>query len=88
MSEAAICCRSVRFGVTASAREVTALVERPAHALAMLVLAHGAGAGMRHPIMEAITRELSGRGLATFRYQFPYMERGIPSRAGITRSTS
>ena len=76
MTEAAIRSRSVRFAATASAGEVTALVERPAHAVAMLVLAHGAGAGMRHPFMEAIARELARGGLASFRYQFPYMERG------------
>ena len=41
----------------------------------MLVLAHGAGAGMRHPFLEAIARLLRERGVATFRYEFPYMEK-------------
>jgi predicted alpha/beta-hydrolase family hydrolase len=40
------------------------------------VLAHGAGAGMRHAFMEAIASELGDRGIGTLRYQFPYMERG------------
>jgi predicted alpha/beta-hydrolase family hydrolase len=40
------------------------------------VLAHGAGAGMRHRFMEAISTALAGRGVASFRFQFPYMEQG------------
>jgi len=43
---------------------------------ALYVLAHGAGAGMRHPFMEAIAQRLAGVGIATLRYQFPYMEKG------------
>jgi len=38
------------------------------------VLAHGAGAGMRHPFLEAIAQALFERGVATLRYEFPYME--------------
>jgi predicted alpha/beta-hydrolase family hydrolase len=44
--------------------------------VACLVLAHGAGAGMAHPFMERFAVALGARGVATFRYQFPYMERG------------
>jgi predicted alpha/beta-hydrolase family hydrolase len=43
---------------------------------AVYVFAHGAGAGMRHAFMEAAAQGLAGRGIATLRYQFPYMERG------------
>jgi hypothetical protein len=43
---------------------------------ACLVLAHGAGAGMRHKSMEAIAKGLAERGIASLRCQFPYMERG------------
>ena len=39
-------------------------------------MAHGAGAGMAHPFMAAIANDLAARGIATLRYQFPYMERG------------
>ena len=42
---------------------------------ALLVLAHGAGAGMRHPFLEAVARALQERGIGTFRYEFDYMER-------------
>ncbi|HEY2807810.1 MAG TPA: alpha/beta family hydrolase [Steroidobacteraceae bacterium] len=45
-------------------------------ARACYVLAHGAGAGMDHPFMQAAARELKGLGIATLRFQFPYMERG------------
>jgi predicted alpha/beta-hydrolase family hydrolase len=43
---------------------------------ACLVLAHGAGAGMTHPFLSAVAAGLAERGVATLRYQFPYMERG------------
>lgn len=52
------------------------LLSRPDDAGALLVLAHGAGAGMEHPFMEAVARGLAARGVATFRYEFPYMETG------------
>jgi predicted alpha/beta-hydrolase family hydrolase len=48
----------------------------PAEARACFVLAHGAGAGMTHPFMQAFADGLSERGIATLRYQFPYMEKG------------
>jgi len=55
---------------------VSALLQRPERAALLYVLAHGAGAGMRHPFLEAMARALSGVGVATLRYQFPYMEAG------------
>src|SRR5437588_3038383 len=55
---------------------VSALFQLPPNARACCVLAHGAGAGMRHPFMTAIANGLAGRGIAVLRYQFPYMERG------------
>jgi predicted alpha/beta-hydrolase family hydrolase len=48
----------------------------PDDAVAALVLAHGAGAGMRHAFMEAISQRLAARGIGTLRYQFPYTEKG------------
>ncbi|MFC3076620.1 alpha/beta family hydrolase [Phenylobacterium terrae] len=56
--------------------DVSALWQAPAGAWAGLVLAHGAGAGMTHKSMAAIADGLEGLGVATLRYQFPYMERG------------
>jgi len=55
---------------------VSALWQAPAKAKACLVLAHGAGAGMKHKAMTAIADGLVERGIAVLRYQFPYMERG------------
>jgi uncharacterized protein len=52
------------------------LLDRPADARALLVLAHGAGAGMRHPFMGALAGELGARRIATLRYEFPYMAEG------------
>src|SRR5581483_12401867 len=48
----------------------------PANPKAVYVLAHGAGAGMNHPFMTAVAKGLAERGIATLRYNFPYMERG------------
>lgn len=54
---------------------VSGLFERPDSARAALVLAHGAGAGMENPAMQGVATGLAQRGIATLRYQFPYMER-------------
>ncbi|WP_293682447.1 alpha/beta family hydrolase, partial [uncultured Phenylobacterium sp.] len=55
---------------------VSGLWQAPAGASACLVLAHGAGAGMTHRSMAAIADGLEALGVATLRYQFPYMEAG------------
>jgi predicted alpha/beta-hydrolase family hydrolase len=55
---------------------VSALLIRPAEARACFVFAHGAGAGMTHPFMEMFATGLGERGIASLRYQFPYMEKG------------
>ena len=57
-------------------QSVSGLLQAPPGARAACVLAHGAGAGMAHPFMAAIADGLAERGIATLRYQFPYMERG------------
>ena len=57
-------------------QQVSGLLLAPADARACYVLAHGAGAGMTHPFMAAVAEGLAERGIATLRYQFPYMERG------------
>jgi predicted alpha/beta-hydrolase family hydrolase len=67
--------QELRFSV-GSAGQVSALLMRPEDARACYVFAHGAGAGMRHASMEAIAADLAERGIATLRYQFPYMEKG------------
>lgn len=58
------------------ATSVSGLWLRPADARACYVFAHGAGAGMHHASMATIATDLAAVGIATLRYQFPYMERG------------
>jgi len=58
------------------ADDVSALLLRPPAARACFVFAHGAGAGMTHQSMETVAAGLCDRGVATLRYQFPYMENG------------
>jgi predicted alpha/beta-hydrolase family hydrolase len=57
-------------------QRVSGLLQAPPDAHFCYVLAHGAGAGMDHPFMAAMADGLAERGIATLRYQFPYMERG------------
>jgi predicted alpha/beta-hydrolase family hydrolase len=56
--------------------QVSGLLQLPPKASACYILAHGAGAGMTHPFMAGIAAGLAARGIATLRYQFPYMEKG------------
>jgi predicted alpha/beta-hydrolase family hydrolase len=67
--------RPVASGPAACAR-VSAILQVPAGCGGALALAHGAGAGMTHPFMQQLADELASRGIATLRYQFPFMEAG------------
>ena len=64
----------LRITVGERAGDVSGLLLRPDAARLVYVLAHGAGAGMRHPFLEATSQRLAERSVATLRYQFPYME--------------
>lgn len=64
------------FEVSEEIGSVSAILRRDDDARCLLVLAHGAGAGMRHVFMEALVARLAEYGVATLRYQFPYMEAG------------
>lgn len=68
--------KEIRFQVNERCGEVSGLLLQPENAKTFLTLAHGAGAGMRHKFMEEIARKLANLGVATLRYQFPYMEKG------------
>lgn len=59
-----------------AADPISGLLHLPPDARACFVFAHGAGAGMQHAFMTAFADDLGARGVATLRYQFPYMERG------------
>jgi len=69
--------------------EVSALLLRPAKPDWLLLLAHGAGAGMRHPFLQNLANDLADVNIATLRYQFPYMEqrRGAPDSPPILIAT-
>jgi uncharacterized protein len=78
----------LRFAVD-GANEVKALFSRLPNARHLLVLGHGAGAGMSHPFMENLATELGAAGVATLRYQFPYMEerRRVPDGPAVLTAT-
>ncbi|WP_049820218.1 alpha/beta hydrolase family protein [Bradyrhizobium japonicum] len=64
------------------------MLMRPDHARACYVLAHGAGADMRHSFMEKVAEGLASRGIATLRFNFPYMEekKGRPDQPAIAHA--
>jgi len=64
------------YPVGKSAGQISALLVRPENARWLLVFAHGAGAGIRHLFMAGTAMSLADHGIASFRYHFPYMERG------------
>jgi hypothetical protein len=64
----------LRIAIGDRAGDVSGLLLRPEGVRLLYVLAHGAGAGMRHPFLESIAQRLAERRIATLRYQFPYME--------------
>lgn len=66
--------KPIRFIATSSKGEVSGLLLRQQDARALLVLAHGAGAGMEHPFMTQLAGAFAAEGIATLRYQFPYTE--------------
>lgn len=69
---------------------MSAILLRPEKAVALLVLAHGAGTDMRHRSMEQLAVALAERGIATFRYNFPYKEKpggGGPNKPGVLTAT-
>ncbi|MBR0820068.1 alpha/beta family hydrolase [Bradyrhizobium liaoningense] len=69
---------------------VSAILTQPDNARACYVLAHGAGAGMRHASMDRIAAGLADRGIATFRFNFPYMEKkqGRPDQPAVAHAAT
>jgi hypothetical protein len=80
--------RESRFSVS-DQEEVSALLLLPEEASCLLAMAHGAGAGMKHPFMIALANELAAVGVGTFRYQFAYMEqhRRVPDAQPLLTAT-
>lgn len=79
--------KQLQFAVNAD--EVSALLSTPKNPRWLLVLAHGAGAGMTHPFLQNLSDQLNSAGIATLRYQFPYMEqhRGAPDKPAVLTAT-
>jgi|TARA_Y100000310_G_C20571606_1_gene758323 hypothetical protein len=69
-----------KFEVSADKGNVSSILMQPLSAKELIVIGHGAGANMRHTSLERIATELYQAGIASFRYQFPYMERGGKGR--------
>ena len=68
--------KEMKFLATPEKGEVSALLLRPGDASHLLVLGHGASTNMRHATLETIAQSMAEAGIATFRYNFPYMEHG------------
>jgi predicted alpha/beta-hydrolase family hydrolase len=67
--------KEIQFAVNEKVGAVSGLLLKPDKPSALLILAHGAGAGMRHRFMEQVAVKLAAATVATLRYQFPYMEK-------------
>jgi predicted alpha/beta-hydrolase family hydrolase len=80
--------REMRIDIP-NGESVSAILDRPAKAHSLLVIAHGAGAGMMHPFLQTLCFQLNSAGIATLRYQFPYMEKGrrIPDPPAMLTAT-
>jgi predicted alpha/beta-hydrolase family hydrolase len=78
--------KEMRFIATPEKGDVSALLVRPGNASHLLVLGHGASTNMRHATLQTIAERMADAGIATFRYNFPYMEhrRGRDSREVCT----
>lgn len=66
----------ITIPVSKSAGTISALIAEPKNIRAMMLLAHGAGAGMTHHFMESLTASLAELSIGTLRFNFPYMENG------------
>lgn len=81
--------KEIHFVVSETTGVMSGLLLKPEHAVSLLVFAHGAGAGMRHRFIEDLSQRLAGLGVATMRYQFPYMEKRVkrPDSEGVLIAT-
>ncbi|MGE0771899.1 MAG: alpha/beta family hydrolase [Cyclobacteriaceae bacterium] len=68
--------KKISISVSESIGKVSGLLVEPVKPKAILVLAHGAGAGMTHSFMSGLADALEALSIATLRYNFPYMEKG------------
>lgn len=66
-----------RSSFSSTAGEITVVVDGPAKPEQLVVLAHGAGAGLDSDFMEFFAHELTGQARAVARFNFVYMEQGL-----------
>jgi len=81
--------KELRFNVSPEQGQVSAILNLPKNALAGLIIAHGAGTDMRHIFMEELTSGLAEKQISTFRFNFPYKEKGKggPNSAKILKQS-
>jgi uncharacterized protein len=75
--------------VSADSGKVSAISLTPDKPICLLTIAHGAGAGMHHPFMEQLATSLAEAGIASLRFNFPYMEqqKGRPDSPAVAHKT-
>ena len=79
---------TVKLNVSDSAGHVSAEYYIPGKSKCILILAHGAGAGMNHPFMTALSKSLAEKNIATLRFNFPFIERkGRPDVPAVAHKT-
>ena len=81
--------KSFKIKVSTDTGSISAISMVPDNANCLLTMAHGAGAGMGHPFMEELAASLAEQGIATLRFNFPYMEKGkgVPDRPPVAHKT-
>ena len=82
--------RSFKIKVSPEIGNISAISILPDNAIGLLTMAHGAGAGMVHPFMEELATSLGDVGIATLRFNFPFMEKpkkGPPDRPPVAHKT-
>lgn len=68
--------KKIKVEISSGIGKISAIIEEAKKAKAVIVLAHGAGAGMEHPFMAALAQGLAANGITVIRYNFPFKENG------------
>lgn len=81
--------KSLSLKISPAIGTVSAECFIPQKSKCILTLAHGAGAGMKHPFMVTLAQSLSQEGIATMRFNFPFMEnkKGRPDTPAVAHKT-